>query len=322
MGRRVLVTGSETFFGRALLLALEADETVERVVALDFKAPGRDLEKAVWHRLDLVHPRSGELLAELIEKYALDTLVHTAFLARPVHKGGWAHELEAIGTRHVLSAAEATGVGKVVLRSTTLTYGATANHPNFLPESAPLDGQGQSAFLADKVEVERQASRFAQAHPEKVVTVLRFAPLLGPSADTIATLYFQRALCPTLLGYDPLVQLLHEEDAVEATRLALHRDVRGPVNIGAPEVLALSQAIRLAGARALPLPGPWVRSFSQTLWAVQWGAFPPGLVDFLKYLCVGDLKRMHDELGLSPKYGIRDAILSFAGSTRLGRAAA
>ncbi len=322
MALRVAVTGSDTFFGRALLLALEADAGVERVVALDLKAPGRDLEKAVWHRLDLIHPRSGEQLAELLGKYQVDTLVHTAFLARPVHRGGWAHELEAIGTRHVLAAAEASSIRKLVLRSTTLTYGATASHPNYLPESAPLEGGGQSTFLADKVEAERQTSRFAQAHPDRVVTVLRFAPLLGPSADTLASTYLQRPVCPTLLGFDPLVQLLHEEDAVEATRLALHRDVRGPVNVGAPGVLPLSQVVRLAGARPLPLPRSLVRSLSQTLWAAQVGAFPPGLVDFLKFLCVGDLKRMGGELQFAPKYGLAEAILSFAGSTRLGRAAA
>lgn len=322
MALTVAVTGSDTFFGRDLLLALEADPAVGQVLALDLKAPERDLRKTSWHRVDLVHPRSGEQVAQLLDTTGAHVLVHTAFLARPVHRGGWAHELEAIGTRHVLAAAEASGVRKLVLRSSTLGYGALPNHPNYLKESSPLKGGEHSAFIADKVEAELQTTRFAQKHPERVVTILRLAPLLGPTADTLATIYLSRRVCPTYLGYDPLVQLLHEEDAVEATRLALHADVRGAVNVAAPGVLPLSQAVRLAGARPLALPGGMLRKLSETLWTAQVGDFPPGLVDFLKYLCVGDLTRMRDELGLVPKYAIQDAILSFAGSTRLGRAAA
>lgn len=319
-GLSVAVTGTDGFFGRALLDALEADPGVERVLALGPKEPQRQFTKTTWHRVDLVHPRSAETLADLLVQ--TDVMVHSAFLARPSHQGGWAHELEAIGTRHVLAAVEAAGVRKVVLRSTTLSYGASRKAPNYLPERAPLLGGRQSSFIADKIEAEEQVARFAHKNPERIATILRLAPLLGPTADTLATNYLRRSVCPTFLGSDPLVQLLHEEDAVGATLRAVHVDVRGAVNVGAPGVVPLSHAIELVGSRPVPLPGSVLRGMSELLWTVQLGDVPPGLVDFLRYLCVGDLTRMRDELGYAPRYAVREALLSFAGAARLQARAA
>jgi len=319
---RVAVTGSENHFGRAVVQALEADPEVEALLALGTRPPAQKLAKAQWREVDLVHPRSAEHLAQFLAEAAVDTVVHTAFLSRPSHRGGWAHELEAIGTRSVLAAAESTGVRKLVLRSTTLVYGARPGNPNYLCESAPLAGGEQSPWLADKVEVEHQVAQFAHKHPTRTVTVLRLAPVLGPTADTLGTIYLKRRLAPMWLGYDPLVQVVHEEDAVEAARLAVHRDVRGAVNIAAPGVVPLATAVRLAGGRPLPLPGRVLHTVSETLWNAQLGDFPPGMVDFLRFVCAGSLRLQQEQLGLAPKYGAREAILSFAGSAKLKRMAA
>lgn len=320
-GLTVAVTGSEAFFGRALVLALETDPAVDRVIAID-RRPEHPLgAKVEFHALDLVHPRSPERLAPELAR--VDVLVHTAFLGRPVRTGSWAHELEAIGTRHVLTAAEAAGVRKVVLRSSTLLYGAHPDHPNRLLEHAPLRGGAQSRFLRDKVEADQQVQRFAAKHPDRVVTILRCAPLLGTGADTLASAFFGRRGSPTLLGHDPLVQLLHEDDAIGATvQAAVRRDVRGAVNVAAPGVLPLSSALRLAGSRAMPLPELLLRPLARALWTASFGEFPPGLVDFLRYLCVGDLTRMREALGYTPRLDLATALLTFAGSSRLKRLAA
>ncbi len=318
MALSVAVTGGDTLFGRDLIAALDSDPDVERVLSLDVRPPSEQLWKTSWHKTDLVHPRSAEQLTKALREQSVDVVVHTAFLARPVHRGGWAHELEAIGTRHLLAAVEAAGVRRVVMRSSTLTYGALATHPGRIPEGAALSGAAESRFLADKVEAENQLTRFAQRNPERVVTILRLAPLLGAKSDTLATLYLSNTVCPMLLGFDPLVQLLHEADAVEAVRTALHCDVRGAVNVAASGVLPLSQAVKLCGARALPLPAGVLRRLSETLWLAQVGDFPPGLLDFLRYACVGDLTRMRRELHFSPKHDVRESILAFAGTLRSG----
>ena len=321
-GLTVAVTGTTTFFGEDLLRVLEADDRVERLLALDTKPAFSKGDKTVWHKLDLIHPRAPETLTEILTANAVDVVVHTAILARPIHKGGWAHELEATGTRHLLTAMEAAATRKLVLRSSTICYGALASNPNYLAETAPLQGGPQSAFILDKIEVESQTARFAQKHPATAVTILRFAPLLGPRCDTLATNYLSQRFCPTLLGFDPLVQVLHQTDAIGATVAAVHADVRGAVNVGAPGVVTLSGAIRLAGHRPVPIVRPLMTRTLETLWAARLGEFPPGLLDFLKYVCVADLRRMESALQFKPRLDVAAAIHAFGNIKRAGRLAA
>lgn len=314
-GLTVAVTGSDGFFGRSVVRALEVDDAVDRVLALDVRAPLQPHAKTSWFKVDLVHPRSAEQLSKLL--VGTQVLIHTAFLARPTHRGGWAHELETIGTRNVLAAVEAASVRKLVLRSSTFCYGALPNNSAYLPESTPLEGGRQSTFIADKVEAEAQVARYANKVPDRVVTVLRFAPLIGPTGDTLAANYLRQRACPTLLGFDPLIQLIHEEDATDAAvRAAVHVDARGAINVASRGVIPLSGAIRLAGRRALPVPGNILRRASETLWAVQVGLFPPGLMDFLRYPHVADLALMTERLGFEPKRDVAASIKAFVEQTR------
>lgn len=310
-GLTVAVTGSDGFFGRAIVRALEADDAVDRVLALDVRAPLQPHAKTDWFRVDLVHPRSAEQLLKLLE--GTDVLIHTAFLARPTHRGGWAHELETIGTRNVLAAVEAAEVRKLVLRSSTFSYGAQANNSAYVPESAPLLGGRQSTFIADKVEAEAQVARYANKLPDRVVTVLRFAPLIGPTGDTLAANYLRQRVCPTLLGFDPLIQLIHEDDATAAAvRAAVHVDARGAINVAARGVIPVSGAVKLAGRRAVPVPGNVLRRTSEALWALQVGMFPPGLMEFLRYPHVADLTLMQERLGFEPQRDVAATIQAFA----------
>jgi UDP-glucose 4-epimerase len=52
-----------------------------------------------------------------------------------------------------------------------------------------------------------------------VVTVLRLAPILGPTVNNYLTRYLGRRVVPTLMGFDPLMQFLHEVDALAAFKL-------------------------------------------------------------------------------------------------------
>lgn len=321
-GLSVAVTGTATFFGADLLQALEADRNVEHILALDSKPPKGPGPKTDWQKLDLIHPRAPETLTHELRSHGVDTLIHSATLTRPVHQGGWAHELEAIGTRHVLVAAEAASIRKLVLRSSMLCYGPLPSNPNYLPETAPLSGGHLSAFIADKIEVENQASRFAQKHPDCVVTVLRFGPLLGGNCDTMATHYLSQRFCPTLLGFDPVVQFMHEDDAIDATVAAIHRDVRGAINVAAPGVVTLQSAIRLAGSRPVPIPRGVLNRSIEALWASRLGQFPAGVIDLLKYVCVGDLRRMETELEFTPRLNAIATLQAFAAVRKVARAAA
>src|SRR6185295_16796925 len=155
-------------------------------------------------------------LAELLGREGADTVVHVAFLTSPTHDTAWAHELESIGTMHVLNACGAARVHKLVMLSSTMLYGPHPGNPNFLSERHETRGHPRSRFINEKLEAERQVRRHADENPWQVVTILRAAATLGPTLRNFFSRFFLRPVAPVLMGYDPLLQLVHERDLIEA----------------------------------------------------------------------------------------------------------
>ncbi|MCU0691189.1 MAG: NAD-dependent epimerase/dehydratase family protein, partial [Polyangiaceae bacterium] len=270
----VALTGACSFLGTNLIGLLEEDQRVSRIVALDIRAPATAGAKTHYYEVDFTQPASEERMAEIFTAERVQTLAHVAFLANPTHATAWAHEFESVGTMHVLNAARQAQVHKLVHWSQTVLYGARRRNPNFLAEDHPLHAQGGASFFQDKIEAEAEAIRFAQ-RTDTVVTVLRTAPILGPTARNYVVRYLSKRLVPTLMGYDPLWQFVHEVDAVAAFKLAIDRDVPGTFNIVSDGVLPLSTVIRLAGRLAIPVPHPLAFPVAGALWAAQLSDTPP-----------------------------------------------
>lgn len=319
-GRSIAITGAFGFIGRSLVARLEGQPGVERILALDLKPPPGELRKTTFVKVDLTHPRADAAMAEAMLAAGTDTLVHLALLYNPVHNASYAHEVEAIGTLQLLAAASAAGVDALVAMSSTALYGASPDNPNFLTEDRPLRPAPQSRFLADKLEVERQLSGFREARPGAAVTVLRMAPLLGPRVRNPVTQLLGRPIVPVLLGRDPLMQFLHEDDAVRALELAVMRRASGTYNVAPPGALPLSSVLKLLGGTSLPLPGPIARAGMAALWSVLGYGTPPSWLDYLRYLWVADGSLAERELGLHYEHNVQGAVLAFGHS--LGRLAA
>jgi UDP-glucose 4-epimerase len=183
-------------------------------------------------------------------------------------------------------------------------------------EDHPLRGPEDGTFFQDKIDAEREAVRFGE-QMGTTVTILRTAPILGPTVRNFVSRFLSRRLVPTLMGYDPLWQFVHEVDAVTAFKLAIDRDVPGTFNIVSEGVLPLSTVIRLAGRLALPIPHPLAYPLAGALWLAQFTQTPPGFLDFLRYLCIADGQRAADEMGFFPTYSAREAVLDFATAQHL-----
>jgi UDP-glucose 4-epimerase len=214
-------------------------------------------------------------------------------------------------------AARQARIRKLVLWSNTWLYGAHPSNPNFLTEKHPLRAPTSEPYFADKIEAEEQARKLAQRAPGTVVTILRTAPILGPTVHNVVTRYLARKLCPTMMGFDPLLQFLHEIDAIEALRLALLRDVPGTFNVVGEGVIPLSTAIRLAGRVAVPIPHPIAETLAALGWVAQLVDAPPSFLKYLRFLCVADGQRAHTVMGFRPAHTSREALLDFVNAQRL-----
>jgi len=315
--RTIAITGADAFLGRNLIGLLEDDDRVGRILAIDVKNPPTAGAKTRFYKIDLTQPNVDARLAEVLSAEGVDTFLHMAFLASPTHASAWAHELESIGTLHVLNACRARPVRKFVLWSQTLLYGASPSNPNFLTEDAPLRANQESRFLRDKIDVEQAVSRFAQQMPGTVVTLLRLAPILGPTVHNYLTRYLGRRVVPTLAGFDPLVQFLHEVDALAAFKRAVVVDAPGVFNIVGDGVLPLSTVIRLAGRFNLPVPHPVAYPVTRAAWAAQLSEGPPPFLDYLRWLCVADGARARQQLHFEPTFTTRESVLDYAGAQSL-----
>lgn len=315
--RTVALTGADAFLGRNLIGLLEDDDRVGRIVAFDVKNPPSAGRKTRFYKVDLTQPSVDARIAEVLAAEDVDTFLHLAFLSSPTHASAWAHELESVGTMHVLNACRERPVRKFAMWSQTILYGAAPSNPNFLTEAHPLKGQTESRFLNDKIEAEQVVARFARQMPGTVVTVLRVAPILGPTVDNYLTHYLGRRLVPTLLGFDPLMQFTHEVDALAAFKLAVMRDAPGVFNIASEGVLPLSTVIKLAGRMALPLAHPLAYPLARALWAAQLSEAPWMFLDYLRWVCVADTELAQRELKWRPAFTTREAVLDHGGAQSL-----
>ncbi|MBK8257797.1 MAG: NAD-dependent epimerase/dehydratase family protein [Polyangiaceae bacterium] len=316
-GRVVALTGAASFIGRNLIGILEEDPQIEKVVAIDVRAPETAGPKTQVFQIDLTAPGSADRVAEVLVNERVKTLVHMAFLSSPTPQVAWAHELESVGAMHLFQAARQAQLAKLVVWSQTILYGAHPENPNFLSERHPLRADMDEPFFADKIAAEREANAFAAKAKGTTVTILRTAPILGPTVQNYVTRYLTQRVVPTLLGFDPLWQFVHEVDAIAAFKLAIIRDFPGTFNIVGDGVLPLSTIVKLAGRRPVPMFTSAARLAVGALWTAQAGVAPPSFLRYLRYLCVADGAKAREVMGFVPAFTTREALVDFLGAQRL-----
>ena len=179
--------------------------------------------------------------------------MHSALISAPSEIGGRVsmQEMNVIGTMQLLAACQKSDtVRRVVLRSTTAVYGSAAADPAVFTEDMQAQDSTQRGYAKDAAEVEGYVRAFGRRRPDVEISMLRLAPVVGPTIDTALTRYLRSRVVPTIAGFDPRLQVLHESDAIEVLRLATVSSRPGVVNVAADGVITLSQA-RAAGG-----PGP------------------------------------------------------------------
>ncbi len=308
---RVAITGCRSWLGERLVEALEREPACEHILALDIARPRNGGDKTRFIRVDLTHPDSDVRMAALLDQDGIDTLVHLAFLSFPSHASGWAHELEAIGSMYVMNAAASSSVRKVVMGSTTMVYGANPDNPNYLTEGHRLRGVRGSRWVKDKVAAERELAVLQRDFPKIKTTCLRFATTLGPTVRGFFPRVFSRRVLVQLMGYDPLMQFLHEEDAASALLKAVVEDHPGVFNVVGEGVLYYSQAIGLGGRVPVVVPQLLAEPATSALWNLQLVDVPGVFLSYFKYSWCADGRRMREVFGFEPRHTSRDTLLCY-----------
>lgn len=205
------------------------------------------------------------------------------------------------------------------MKSSTYVYGGASRDPAVFTETTQSKSLPAGGFAKDAVEVESYVRGFARRRPDVAVCVLRFANILGPYADSALAEYFSMPVMPTVLGYDPRLQFVHEDDVLDVLRLAAGEPQPGTLNSGTfniagDGVLLLSQCARRLGRPTVPLLLPAVTWVGSALRAVGVTDFSPEQIRLLTHGRVVETSQMREVLGFKPMYTTAEAFADFARS--------
>jgi UDP-glucose 4-epimerase len=194
------------------------------------------------------------------------------------------------------------------VRGSAGVYGAEPQAPQFFREEMARMFPLRTRFQRDVAEIENYFDTYARRHAGVSCTMLRYQPAIGPGLRTQITRYLSQPVCPTYMGFDPRIQLVHIEDALEAIVAAVRNPVPGAVNVAGPGTIGLARMIRLAGKRALPIAAPL---FGAVVSTAQRLGLDTQSEDFQRLLRYGrgvDTRRLTDEVGYTLRQSTVDAV--------------
>jgi UDP-glucose 4-epimerase len=252
---RVLVTGADSFWGGRMIQALENDPSIDVILGIGTHAPSVPFERAEFVRSD----QNYSILNRIVKATQVDTILHTFMITNSTTVPRRAmHEINVIGTMNLLAAAGAAGtsVRHIVVKSSTLVYGSAASDPNTFQEDTLRTSPVKNSVERALVEAEGLVRDFSEDNPATKVTVLRFANVLGSHLTTPISRNLARPVCPSMFGFDPLLQFLEEDDVVRALLHVTRGSIPGLYNVAGDGRLPWSEVASICGTRLVPV-SPW-----------------------------------------------------------------
>jgi UDP-glucose 4-epimerase len=300
MEKSVVITGGAGGDGR--LLARRLLDAGYRVHTVDKKPAG--LPAAVTHHSVDIRKRGFDDVLRTVRPWAV---VHLARLHRMDATSEERHRVNFEGTVHVFEVAVSAGVHKIVYPSRHTVYGALPDQPLFLTEEHPPAAGRTYPEIHDLVAADLYASAQLWKQLDREVVVLRPVNVVGPTTENLFCRYLRQRRVFTVAGFDPLYQVLHEEDFVTALCLSLQPGLRGVFNVVGHDPVPLHVVVEQSGAARVPMPEALIGVLGGRL---GFARVPKGAVDYLKFACTVDGSAFRKATGFSPDVSLADTLSS------------
>jgi UDP-glucose 4-epimerase len=299
----VVVTGIAGNLGRTLTKMLHQRERIIGIDRRPFAGRPKDVE---MHELDLRKKKAEEVF----RKNEVRAVIHQGIMHDPRMSAEEHHSFNVLGTTRILEYCAKYGVKKLVVLSSANVYGPSPDNSNFLTEDAPLMAAGRFSGMRDLIEVDMLAHGFFWRHPQVETVMLRPVHVVGPSIKNAPSNYLRLRHPWMLAGFDPMLQLIHVQDAARALIEALRPEPKGVYNVVGPGEVPLSAVLRELGRTPIPVPHPLARSALNLLFRYRVANFPAPELDHLQFLCAVDGTRWVKDVGWKPAYSMRETIRS------------
>jgi UDP-glucose 4-epimerase len=298
--RPVLITGICGRLGRRLARRLHRERPVIGVDRRPFEGKPKDIEH---HQIDLRRKKTRDVFRHIRPQ----AVVHLGIMHDPRASQSDHHTWNVAGFQRLLEYVAQYEVDKLVVLSSANVYGPRPDNAQFLGEETPLLGGASFSEIRDLIEVDMLAQSFFWKRPETETVVLRPVHILGTVRNAPSN-YLRLNVIPTLLGFDPMIQVVHQDDVVSAIIAALVPDVRGIFNIAGPPPAPLSRVIEKTGRAHVPIPHMLAKTAVRRMWSVRATSFPAPELDHIRYVCMVDDKRAREVLGYHPTRDLSETV--------------
>ncbi|MCP4675797.1 MAG: NAD-dependent epimerase/dehydratase family protein [Deltaproteobacteria bacterium] len=294
----IAVSGAAGRFGGLVIRRLHRTDDVVSIDPRDFSHRPADVDH---FETDLRRKDCRDIFRRDRVQAVIHLGPHHAEIKAAGHEISFASAIEDF-TR-LLEYCDCYQVNKLVLLSSADVYGARAHNPQFLTEEAPL----LAADLSSLRDIDMLAQSFFWKRPDIETVILRPTHVSG-GVNSIMARYLRLTPVPRLMGYDPMMQLVHEEDVVQAIRLALAPGHRGVFNVAGPPPLPLTRVLKRLGRSSLPVPLMVAKPIATRLNWLGRVDFRASYVDYLRYVCMVDDSRAREVLGYEPTHDLNETI--------------
>ena len=280
-------------------MRLAASTRVGRVVAIDDHRG--DATGVTWRVVDVRDPALAGRLS------GVDVVVHTDLDLAPDSDHRSRRAFNVRGAQTVLTAAAAGRVGRVVLVTSAMVYGAGPDNPVPLEEAAPLRAEADGSVVGDLLEIEHLAQRSPRTNPGMAITVVRPAALVGEGIDTLVTRHFEAPRLLAVKGCAARWQFCHVDDLVSGLELAAAGEVTGQFAVGCDGWLEQAEVEELSGLRRIELPAGLTLRTAQRLHRAGITPAPVTDLHFVVYPWVVDCAALR-AAGWRPAFGNTEAL--------------
>lgn len=299
---KVLITGVSSVPGR--LVAELLSRNGHQVMGIDRRPwPGAPSQIPV-HRVDL-RKRPAE---DVFRTFRPEAVVHMATVSYLERSSDDLRHNNLGSTKKVFEYCHNHGAKKAIFVGRHTVYGAASDSPIYHFEDAPPMAGSLYPELADLVAADLYAGQALWRYPELDSVILRIVYELGPHRHSTLATFLEGPKIPTILGFDPLFQFMHEHDIARAIVSALDHSIRGVFNVAGPTPVPLSLLAHETGRTSISLP--------EVLFPFITGRFgfsrlPPAALDHIKYPILVDDRAFRKATKFAHSYDESDAMIGF-----------
>jgi len=293
---KVLITGAAGDVGSALLRELaQSEDSAYEVVATDVRLPEEVPKGMRFEALDV----RGDDPDQVIGRETPDVVIHLASIVAPTTRD-FAHAVDVIGSRNVLTACIAHGVKRLVVTSSGAAYGYHADNAIPLVESDPLRGNPEFAYSDHKRQVEEMLATARSEVPELEQVVLRVGTVLGAGLENQITALFHKPRLLALAGCESPFVFIWTRDLARILQRAISQGPEGIYNVAGDGALGVTDLAGALGKPVLRLPVWLLKLALGIAHPLKLSRYGPNQVRFLQYRPVLDNRALKEQFGYVP----------------------